>query len=180
MLKNNLQQQFEQGNVALFDFEQAYATKHDFLPANVTARTVDVSVLERCNKETEELIATESAAFLQTSLDFFRKNEAEFLYVEAPMFSIVRIDSLAIEFDDMFKTYTALFGLKLQKKYEQAMRAHLDTIIPKRYSLSFDSADGLWEVNTYLTPEDGKETLAQTIQNIYQFIFELIEAVEEA
>lgn len=180
MLKKQYEYQFEQNQFGLFDFERAYLEKHGLLPAQAEARTLSFSALERCSKETEELIQAETEEFLQQPLSFLRDNEAEFFYVESADFTTIRIDSFVLEFDDMFKTYTALFGLKLQKKYEQAMRQYLDGIMPKRYSLSFDSADGLWEVNIYLQQEDGAWTLAEGIQNIYRFIFELIEAVEEA
>lgn len=180
MLKKQLQMQFEQNNFELFDFEQAYAEKQNILPSEVKQRTLQFTTFERCSKETEELIEVETPSFLQTPLSFFREHPEQFLYTESPAYETVRVDAVVVEFDEMFETYTALFGLKIQKKYEAAMRTYLDKVLPTKYSISFDGGDGLWEVNIYLQQADGDNTVEQTLNNIYRGIFELIEAVEEA
>ena len=78
------------------------------------ARFADVYI-ERVDKESEEMIQTENASFLNTPLTYV-KTTKEFIYIESKWFDVVRADGLAIEWDEVFQTYTVLFGLKRPKK----------------------------------------------------------------
>ncbi|QBK26423.1 protoporphyrinogen oxidase [Ureibacillus thermophilus] len=107
--------------------------------------------LERCDKETEETIAVESPDFLNTPIAYFKTHLNEFLYVESPTFEEIKVDALSIEVDDVFRTYMALFGLRVQKKHSNAIKnyleEHLHTDSIKNYSALFSADEGLWEIN---------------------------------
>jgi DNA mismatch repair ATPase MutS len=74
------------------------------------------SVIERCDKETEEVVAKEEESFLYTIVTYLKEHKGEFLYIESDEFEEARIESLSIEVDDVFGNYMALFGFKAQKK----------------------------------------------------------------
>lgn len=143
--------------------------------------------IERCDKETEELLAEESEQFLNTPIQYVKQHMKEFIYIESPTFEKINVDAISIEADDVFGTYMALFGFKKQKKYTSAIKRflennlHTDSI--KNYSAFFAGDEGLWEINVPLDFIKGfseelsiKETLAIT----YDFIQQLNESIEQS
>lgn len=135
-----------------------------------------VNVVERCNKETEEIIAVEQAAFLQQPITYFKKEMEQFLYVGAAEFEAVKMDAVVVEFDEMFKVHTALFGLSIQKKYSQALkfylRDHLKGMLGSS-SAMFNGDEGLWEVNIAfeaMPTFTGEETIEQAIEQLIEFV----------
>lgn len=172
----------------LFDFEKEYVEQHQLLSDDVTdvEKVFHTDVLERCNKETEELIETETPEFLKEPIVYLKNHPIEFVYAESSLFELIRIDAVALEFDSAFETYTVLFGLKLQKKYGDDIKTYLDTQLHRdkvKYNVNFSGADGLWEVNIALDSIDGFneiQSFEESYNMIYRFVFKLIEAVDAA
>ncbi len=71
--------------------------------------------IERCDKDSEELISKENYSFLTSSIQHLKQNMNEFLYIESPSFENIKTDALSFEVDDVFKTYMVLLGFKVQK-----------------------------------------------------------------
>lgn len=142
-----------------------------------------VSALERCNKETEETIAVETADFLQQPISYFKTNQIEFLYAESPVFEERKMDAVVLEFDEMFNAYTALFGLRLQKKVSPILkpylRANLQDILGSS-SAMFEANEGIWEINIALdaiTGFTGEETIEQAYELLVKFVEGMLEAI---
>ncbi|PKC52343.1 protoporphyrinogen oxidase [Rhizophagus irregularis] len=116
--------------------------------------------IERCNKETEEVISQEAAAFLTTPVKHLKQNLNEFLYIESPAFDPIKTDAITLELDDVFKTYMVLLGFKVQKKH----------------------SDGLWDLNIPLDFIEGfKEelTISEVIEITYNFLLGLTQTIEQ-
>lgn len=142
--------------------------------------------MERCDKETEETIQTESPTFLNTPISYFQKHINEFLYIECPAFEKIKVDALCIEMDDVFRTYMALFGLKVKKKYGEEIKKyleeHLHTDSVKNYSALFSDMEGLWEINLPLDYLEGfheEMSIEQAIVLFCGFIQNLIGHLQE-
>lgn len=142
--------------------------------------------LERCDKETEETIAVESPDFLNTPIAYFKTHLNEFLYVESSTFEEIKVDAFSIEVDDVFRTYMALFGLRVQKKHSTAIKnyleEHLHTDSIKNYSALFSADEGLWEINLPLDFIEGFQeemTIEQAIELSYGFIQHLLQQLHE-
>ena len=147
MLKKQLQLLIETTPVALLPIERNYAEKQGLLEVgtDVLTATFQASVVERCIKETEEPVVGTDAAFYTQPISYLKEHEEEFVYVEANRFDVVGIDAVALEFDRLYGSYTALFGFQMQKKYGDAIKSYLDenlqeTAVP--YSISFSGQDG--------------------------------------
>ena len=145
-----------------------------------------INVLERCHKETEETIAVEQAAFLQQPITYFKNEIEQFLYVGAAEFEIAKMDAVVVEFDEMFKVHTALFGLSIQKKYSQALKVYLRDHLKGMLGSSsamFNGDEGLWEVNVAFEAMEsfkGDETIEQAIEKLIEFVKTmLVEVVGE-
>lgn len=139
------------------------------------------AVIERCNKLTEETIQQESSEFLNTPIHYFKKHFKEFLYIESPVFDDIKVDALSIELDDVFRTYMALFGLKVKKKYAETIKnyleEHLHTDSVKNYSILFSADEGLWEINLpmdYIQGFQEEMSIGQAIGLTYDFIRNLV------
>lgn len=186
-LENYIENHISENKIELFDIEKKFAEKHQLLSSDliVTEKAFHTDVLERCNKETEELIATETPAFLGKSISYLKEQANEFVYVESSDFELIRIDAVALEFDDVFETYTALFGLKLQKKFGDAIKNYLNTHLTgdnAKYSVMFSGEDGLWDVNVPLDYIEGfneEQSFEEIYNMIYRFFFKLVEEIEE-
>lgn len=181
--------------IDLFREEKDYAVKHQLLSDDnfdkITLVENDAStrfsdaIIERCDKETEDVIARETASFLSQPLEHLKKNKNEFIYLESKWFNIIRVDAISLELDDVFETYTIMLGLKMQKKYGDFLKSYLDNHLHSdqmKYSIIFSSEDGLWDVNFALDYIDGfneKWSLDETYQFIYRFLFKLWEAAED-
>lgn len=92
---------------------------------------------------------------------------------------MVRADGLAIEWDEVFQTYTVLFGLKRPKKDTGLLKEMLSTL--NGAQLQFNGQDGLFDVNIPLLElEDIKEDtpLIGVISSVYRYLFNLLMRLE--
>ncbi|MFJ8266680.1 branched-chain amino acid aminotransferase [Peribacillus asahii] len=194
MLKTKIEQHiktFKGDQVALHKEEKEYAEKHQLLEGGMTivekdaeARFTD-AYIERSDKEFENLIAVETSEFLHQPLTFLKTNKKEFIYLESKWFELIGVDAVSLEVDDLFGTYEALLGLKLQKKYDKAIRSYLQAELQgenAKFALMFSTEDGLWNFNFSLNDVKGfteDMTIGEAYQFIYQFLFKLMEAIEE-
>jgi hypothetical protein len=174
--------------IEFFEIDKEFVDKHQLISSDVTVtkKAFQFGVIERCVKETENLIREEDQNFLNDSISYLKNHLNEFVYVESNAFEVIRVDAVVLEFDEVFETYTALFGLKLQKKFGNDMKAYLDTNLHgdgAKYSVLFSNEDGLWDMNFALDYVDGfSEDLSfvEVYQLMYNFIFKMVEAVDEA
>lgn len=180
----------EQPNIELFKEEIDYANKQQLITEEMVvtekndASLFNTAYIERSNKETEEMLAEESADFFDQPINYLHKHKHEFIYIEANRFDIVSTDSLCIEVDDVFDTYEAMLGLKLQKKHEKAIKSFLTDELKGevKFSLLFSQADGLWEFNFALNGVDGFQeemTISEACKLVYLFLFKLVWTIEE-
>jgi hypothetical protein len=141
--------------------------------------------IERGEKESEQTISQEDAAFLNHSIDYLKTHKKEFLYLESQSLDQIRVDAISLEADDVFGTYDVMLGLKLQKKYEKAIKTYLQDSLKgdgPKFDLIFNSQEGLWDVNFALNFVEGFEEnipLREAYQLIYDFLFRLVETVKE-
>lgn len=173
----------------VFKEEKEYLIKHGLIEANADlvekspeSRFSD-AYIERSDKESEEVIGEERQAFLEQPLEYLKKHMNEFIYLESNWFEIIGVDAVSLEVDDLFGTYDVMLGLKLQKKYEAAIRLFLKDNLgdEEKFDLMFSLDDGLWNLNFDLDSVEGFSetiTLGDAFRIIYQFLFRLVEAVE--
>ncbi|MGF3103107.1 branched-chain amino acid aminotransferase [Rossellomorea sp. DUT-2] len=192
MLRKRLLQYIEEsnGSVALFPEEKEYAEKHGLLDADkITVREsgsrFKEAYIERCEKETEELIAQESLVFLDQPITYLKKHKNEFVFLELEWFDVIGVEAVSIEVDDVFGTYDAMLGLKLQKKYRSQIEHYLENTLKgeSSYDLLFNGEDGLWDLNITLNDlPDFNEglTMLASYELIYEFLFHLLQTVDEA
>lgn len=146
---------------------------------------LNLEVLERCSKETEDTITAEGIEFAQTPIRYLKDKQGEFIYAECTQFQDIHVDAVALEFDDAFNLYTALFGLKLQKKHSEAIRQFLKANVKSALgssSASFSGQEGLWELNIAVDCIEGfseQLTIEQVYELIYQFVAQLLQVVEQ-
>lgn len=196
MLKKRLEQyitealKLDVGKLSLPQEVKAYAEKHGLIPEGVEvtekeAHTLfDDAYLERAEKETVELVVVESPKLLEEQVERLKRYQREFVYVESAAFDFLGVDAVSLELDDVFGTYTAMFGLKLQKKYETDIKAYLDEHLTgeeSKYSIAFSMKDGLWDINFALSYAEGfseEMTLFEAYLLTFRFIFSMIEALE--
>lgn len=177
----------EQVNLALLDVEKAYAEKHALLLDGTVQdmTSLHFNVIERCDKLSEELLEEETELFLAIPVQYLKEHSHEFMYVESDRFDVIRVDSLALEFDEAFGVYSALFGLRLQKKQGEFLHAYLTSHLQQEkmtYSVAFSGQDGLWEVNLALNALDEfseQQSFAEVLVHLYRFVFGLLEELEE-
>jgi len=104
----------------------------------------------------------------------------EYVYLEANMLDVVSVDAIAVEYDEVFEVYTAMFGLFIQKKYTAEIRAFLDEHYNSekmQYSIMFAGHEGLWEINlpiNYIKGFDDSFTMEEVYQLLYSLIFKLM------
>ncbi len=174
--------------IEFFNVDKEYVAKHQLIAGDVTVveKAFQFSAIERCVKETENLIREEDQNFLNGSISYLKNHINEFVYVESSAFEVIKVDAVVLELDDVFETYTALFGLKLQKKFGNDMKAYLDTHLNgdgAKYSVMFSNEDGLWDINFALDYVDGFSadlSFVEVYQLMYDFIFKMVEALDEA
>lgn len=175
--------------IELYKEEKAYAEKHQLIPATLEViekeNRFKNAYIERCEKETVNLIIVETAIFLDEKLEHLKTHLREFVYLEDQSLDLVGIDALSLEVDDVFGTYTALFGLKMKQKYEAAIKAYLEeNLVDQRgkFSVSFSGQDGLWNMNLAVNYIEGFRddmTLLEAYELIYAFVFKMVETIEE-
>ena len=135
--------------------------------------------VERCDKETENVIAVEDMNFFNNKISYFNEHKNEYMYLELDLFEAIKIDGLTFELDDVFGTYSVMVGLKLQKKWEATIKCFMDENMngegPK-YSMLFNQQDGLWDLNftlNYLQQFEEEATISRAIHVIIDFLSEL-------
>ena len=198
MLKKQLEQYVQKkisespnkNQVALHKEEKEFSQKHGLLEGNFQIEELDPqqrfenAYIERGNKETEELIAQETKEFLEQPISYFKKHKNEFMYMESEWWELIGADAVSFEKDDVFGTYDVMLGLKLQKKYEAAIRRYLSEHLngeESTYDLMFDANEGLWSLNFSfddLPGFDEELTIGDAYSKIYTFLFNLAESVE--
>lgn len=174
----------------LFKDEIEFANEHQLIPDGIEVVEKDEqsrwtnAYIERTEKDTVALVLVETLPFLNEPISFLKTHQKEFVYVESFSFDLLGIDAISLEVDDVFGTYTAMLGLKLQKKYEVQIKTYLDTHLSGtegKYSVAFSEKDGLWDINFALSYAQGfKEemTLKEAIELTYAFIFTLVKSLE--
>ncbi|KIZ53234.1 branched-chain amino acid aminotransferase [Bacillus safensis] len=180
-LQNRLQDLLKEGQ-ALTDFEYDEAARRNWTLEGARikeeARFGDVYI-ERVDKESENMIQTENPSFLNTPLTYVKKHQKEFIYIESKWFDVVKVDGLAIEWDEVFQTYTVLFGLKRPKKDTNILKDMLSPL--NGAQLQFNGQDGLFDVNLQLLElENIHEDTAfiDVISAVYRFLFRMIVQLE--
>lgn len=144
---------------------------------------LQLEVLERCSKETEDTITAEGLAFAATPISYLKENQGEFIYAESTQFFDIKIDAVALEFDDAFNLYTALFGLRLQKKHSETIRKYLKANVKSALgssSAAFSGQEGLWELNVAVDCIEGFSedmSIEAVCELLYNFVAQLLEAV---
>ncbi|GHH99029.1 branched-chain amino acid aminotransferase [Neobacillus kokaensis] len=190
MLKEKLARYIQtEEEIVLFKEEKDYITKHQLSELPIIEKEPEVrfteAYIERCDKETENMIRNESSSFLTQPLVYFYKHKNEFVYLESQWFDLVNVDAVSLELDDVFGTYDVMLGLKLQKKYGQKIRDFLEKELQgekAKYDLIFNQQDGLWDLNFALNSLDGFDenmSIGEGFHLIYRFLFRLMEAMEE-
>ncbi len=178
-------------SVEIYQEEKEFITKYKLISNDITLIEKDPTTrfldayIERCDKETEETLSTESFAFLEQPIDYLQKHKNEFLYLESNWFELAGIDAVSFEVSDVFGTYDVMVGLKLQKKFELSLKESLSKELlgdEARFELIFNQKDGMWDLNFALNYVQGFNedmSLEQAYRLIYRFIFKLVERVEE-
>jgi hypothetical protein len=196
MIKDHIQKYIveQQSNlntnsITLFKEEKEYAEKNhlvdklQLLEKDASVRFAD-AYIERCDKESENMLKNESSSFLKEKLDYLKKHKNEFIYVESNWFELIGVEAVSLEVDDVFGTYDVMLGWKLQKKYEKTLKGTLKSQLvgdEAKFGLIFSLEDGLWNLNFDLNYVEGfneELSIGEAFQLIYRFLFQLVEAVE--
>lgn len=188
MLKDRIQKHI-QANEVIFEEEKQYMEKQQIKLTNVViedsgSRFAD-AYIERCDKETENTVKSESSSFLAQPIEYLNKHKQEFVYLESKWFELIGVDAVSLEADDVFGTYDVMLGLRLQKKYEKILKNQLNQSLhgdDAKFDLMFSQEDGLWDLNFALNYVEGFQenmSFAEAYQIIYRFLFQLVEAAEE-
>jgi hypothetical protein len=204
MLKNRIYQLFaerkeehrdkENMEIELYPEEIWYLETHKLIPEeirenitlvekNEAGRFSDIYI-ERCNKDSDQLISEEGSGFLKQPIEFLKSHKNEFFYIESQSFDLVETDAISLEIDDVFGTYDVMLGLKLQKKYDSALRGILEDQLSgehPKFDLMFNREDGLWDLNFTLNYAKGFRedlTIGEACQVIYHFLFTVLDLLE--
>lgn len=197
MLKEKIKQYITENDrqpaaegVVLFREEIEYAEQNqlvsegEWIEKEANTRFAD-AYIERCDKESENMLKNETSAFLSEPLHYLKQHKNEFIYLESKWFDFVNVEAISLEVDDVFGTYDVMLGLKLQKKYDKQIREFLNAHLKgeeAKFDLMFTLDDGLWNLNFVLNYVEGfheEMTMGEAFQLIYHFLFKLIEAVEK-
>ena len=190
MITNKLIKKMEEtttNELALTTEEKDFAEKNQLLPDGLNVIQQDLfsdAIIERYNKETDELISKEPTAFLQTPISYFKDHIQEYTFLETNVLDVVSVDAIAVEYDEVFEVYTAMFGLFIQKKYTAEIRAFLDEHYNSekmQYSIMFAGNEGLWEINlpiNYIKGFDDSFTIEEVYQFLYSLIFKLVSTIK--
>lgn len=191
-IENELSNHPDNQSIGIYKEEKDYAEQNNLVPDQVTLvekralSRFDNAYIERVDKETEELISVEKPEeFLKNKVSFVKNNKKEFLYLESDSFSIIRIDGLALEHDDVFGSYKVLLGLKQKKIAGTIIREWLYAKAngeSTKFQLLFNDKDGLWDLNfdCDLVEEFNEDlSLHAGFEMIYSFLFKLVNEIEE-
>ena len=184
------QQNTRNGNsITIFKEEKEYVERNQ-LADDLQLSEMDASVrfadayIERCDKESENMLKNESSSFLNERLDYLKKHKNEFIFMESNWFDLVSVEAVSLEADDVFGTYDVMLGLKMQKKYEQSLKENLNRLLhgdEAKFDLMFSLDDGLWNLNfalNYVEEFHEEISIGEAFQLIYRFLFQLVDAVE--
>ncbi|MFC4322885.1 branched-chain amino acid aminotransferase [Litchfieldia salsa] len=176
----------------LFKEEFNYVNKYNLLPNNdVNLNEIDSSsrfddaYIERCDKETENVINEENSSFLDHPITYLKEHKNEFIYLESSWFDLIGVDAISIEQDDVFGNYDVMLGLKLQKKMENELKKQLLLLMQEdesSFDVIFSHDDGLWNVNFSLNDIKGfneEMSIKDAYNLIYSSIFNLVEEIEK-
>ncbi|PLR78710.1 branched-chain amino acid aminotransferase [Bacillus sp. V3-13] len=153
------------------------------MSGKIESRFAD-AYIERCDKESEQVIAAETPAFLERPIAYLEKHKNEFIYLESDWFDKIGIDAVSLEVDDVFGTYDTMVGLKLKKAAEARIKAYLNQELngeEPKYDLMFDHAEGLWNLNftlNYVNDFNEELSIGEAYNLIYLFLFKLVEAAD--
>ncbi|PID02237.1 protoporphyrinogen oxidase [Sporosarcina sp. P2] len=139
--------------------------------------TITIKTIEVCVKETEEIVRTADERFSHEPISYLKSNIAEFLFVESPEFDEIQVDSLALEVDDIFKTYMALFGLRGKKKEGELIRTFIEEKLQHNlngFSISFSDNEGFWELNVPFDSLNGFDE-AMSIKDALQLLYVVLD-----
>lgn len=190
MITNKLTKKIEEttnNELALTVEEKDFAEKNQLLPKGVNVIEQNLfseAIIERYNKETDELISKESPAFIESPISYFKENIQEYTFLETKVFDLISVDAIAVEYDEVFEVYTAMFGLFVQKKYVAEIRAFLDEHYNSehmQYSMMFAANEGVWEINlpiNYLKGFNDSSSISEMYQFLYSLIFELVATIK--
>jgi hypothetical protein len=176
--------------VVLFREEIEFAEQNQLsYESNIVEKDASIrfadAYIERCDKESENMLKNETSAFLSEPLQYLKKHKNEFIYLESKWFDFVNVDAISLEVDDVFGTYDVMLGLKLQKKFHEKLKDYLNANLhgeEAKFDLMFSNEDGLWNLNfalNYVEGFHGDVTMGEAFQLIYHFLFKLVEAVEK-
>lgn len=144
---------------------------------------MEFTVVERLNKETEQLIGAAEVSFLQQPLSYFAQHQSEYVYVESPAFEALKMDAVVLEFDEAFEVPMALFGLRFQKKVSAKLKEFLKDNLAKGLvsGAMFAGDEGIWEINisiNAMSDYEENQTIEQTLQKLEAFVAKLVQAIE--
>jgi hypothetical protein len=198
LLKKRIQeyigQKMDQNNtgIELYSDEKEYALKHGIIDEekitiNVLspAKRFSNAYIERGDKETEEFLSEEKEEFLKQPISYFKTHKNEFMYIETEWWNLVGADAVSFEQDNVFGNYDVMLGLKLQKKYDQALRNFLSGNLKGEeaaFDLMFDGNEGIWSLNFSLNALENYQdelVIEEALSLIYSFLFKLAESVEK-
>lgn len=137
------------------------------------------SYVERVEKESEETIKVMDESFLQQDYSFLYRKKSEYVYIESDWFSVIGVESLSIEVDDVFTNIELMFGLKLQKKKENEIKTFFTEHLQAekgRVSVLFNGQDGLFDINVSLEalPAFREEmSFSEIVTALYDLLFSL-------
>ncbi|GKV69450.1 hypothetical protein NCCP2716_19480 [Sporosarcina sp. NCCP-2716] len=185
-LKTYIETNSSAGAVPLNAVQKEFAEKHALLPegASVVPAPPFSPAYSLSDKETDEE-RTPEQALSNTPVSYVKQHPGDYVYAEEPLLSTVGIDGVSLEVDDVFGTVTALFGLRVQKKYGEQLKTYIDSKLgtaPGTRSLMFSNEDGLWDVNIALDYAEGFSedfTFDETVQFLYDLVFRMLAELEE-
>lgn len=182
-------------SIELYKEEKDYVERNQILPDTLKGqiKLVEISsdsrfieaYIEKCDKESEQLISIEGSAFLNQPIEFLKKHKNMFIYLESNWLEVIGVDAISLEEDDIFKTYDVMTGLKLPKKNEPVIKAYLNNRLKgnePKYDLMFSHDEGIWNLNFTLNYTDGFNeamSIGEAYRNIYHFLFNLVEEAEK-
>jgi hypothetical protein len=176
--------------IELYSETKEFAEKNNLLEDDIKLVEKNInerfngSYIERGDKETEEFLGEENSTFLDQPITYFKNHKNEFMYMEDQSFELVSVDAVSFEVDDVFGTYNVMHGLKLQKKYGEAIKSFFASEMKdenSRVDLMFDANEGLWNVNFALNNVEGFSedmTIRAAYDSIYRFLFKLVVSVK--
>lgn len=147
---------------------------------------MNYTIVDRCLKETDEVIEQQVFNVLQHPLTYLQTHQESFIYVESATFDEVNVDCMTIELDDVFQTYTALFGLRVSKDEEAFLKYFIETETNPtlaKHAILYAQADKMFDMNLTLEALDGFEanwTIEQAIEAVVQLMRKYEAAREEA